>query len=411
MVPVPEAAVGELIGRHLARRVIDLREPVGDRLRLLLAVEESDYRRDLLDIPQVDVRLSSDLFRYFVRAYDDWRRWREQFDVLYHQEEADILTPEQIDAVDLPEPAAAPQTPPDVVSDVIDDANAELRASDADPTPYPYSDGQPAVPDFYANWLVDAAGNPAASGSPPPVVTPGGDGLVIRYAVTLAEIEKLDNQVRSIRARLEKTRDYLLLQRQQLDSQTVSLAALAGGVAGDGSGLQVARWLPYTQLSKGTTAAPDATPPGGGERVPPEPAEPPAAARPATPTFPAFPVTAAAPFMMTLATPAASGSAQSKKSTPAFSSALTLLGKQNLKFNPLQSSSIELGINKARLDKLADAPKQALTLPAFATKQSRFGVLEHIAPENQEYKMAYRGMAELMTTVGRVIRSAGREQS
>lgn len=394
IVPVPEDAVAELIGRHLARRVIDLREAAGDRIRLLLAVDESDYRRDLLDIPQIDGKLTSDLFRYFVRAHDHWRQWRQQFDALYHHGEEDVLSPEQIDAVDLPEPVDAPQTPPEVVADVISIAETELRASDTAPTPYPYSDGLPPLPDFYANWLVGDDTDPTVPPAPPAVTPPEGDGLVVRYAVTLAEIEKLDNQVRSIRSRLEKTRDYLLLQRQQLDSQTVSLAALAGGVAGDGSGLQVARWLPYTRLSKGTT---EAAPAGGGERAAPPASEPPASAPPQA--FPTLPVTMSAPFMMTLATSGSSGSAQSKKSTPVFSSALTLLATQNLKFNPLQSSAIELGINKARLDKLAEAPKQALTLPAFATKQSRFGVLEHIAPENQEYKMAYRGMAELLTTL------------
>jgi len=344
-----------------------------------------------LDIPQVDTHLTSELFRYFVRAYDNWREWRQQFDTLYYHGEGDVLSPEQIDAIDLPEPVDSPQTPPDVVTAVISDAESELRPSATAPTPYPYSDGQPPIPDFYANWLVGDDTDPTIPPAPPAVVAPAEDGLVVRYAVTLAEIEKLDNQARSIRTRLEKTRDYLLLQRQQLDSQTVSLAALAGGVAGDGSGLQVARWLPYTRLSKGVA---EATPPGDGEREAPAPAEPP----PSSPALPVFPVTAAAPFMMTLAT-GSSGSAQSKKSTPAFSSAFTVLGKQGVKFNPLQSSAIELGINKVRLDKLAEAPKQALTLPAFATKQSRFGVLEHIAPENQEYKMAYRGMAELITTL------------
>jgi hypothetical protein len=107
--------------------------------------------------------------------------------------------------------------------------------------PYPYSKGLPSAPAFYTGWLL--------SGAPPSVEVPAEDGMVIRYAVGQADMEELDNEIRAIRARLEKTRDYLMLQRQQLDSQTVSLASLAGGVAGDGSGLQVARWLPFTKFT------------------------------------------------------------------------------------------------------------------------------------------------------------------
>ena len=82
----------------------------------------------------------------------------------------------------------------------------------------------------------------------PAVPTPTEDGLVVRYAIALVELEAIENQIRATRSRVEKTRDLLLLMRQQLDSQTVALAALAGGVSGDGSGLQVARWLPYASL-------------------------------------------------------------------------------------------------------------------------------------------------------------------
>jgi len=62
MVPVPEESANEIVERHLPRRVVDLRQPAGDRLRLLLAVNEPDYKPELLDYPQTDARLQQDIF-------------------------------------------------------------------------------------------------------------------------------------------------------------------------------------------------------------------------------------------------------------------------------------------------------------------------------------------------------------
>jgi len=367
VVPVPEESVAELIERHMARRVVDLRQPVGDRIRLLLAVNEPQYRRDLLDFPQTDAQLESDLFRYFMRGHERWRAWLQQFNHLYFLREEVNLDADEISALKLPDPVESPQRPEGLFSDIIAKADEELTTPEAPDTPYPYSEGPPAPPGFYTNWL---------SGTEPPgVADPLEDGLVIRYAVKKVKLEAIDNQIRNIRTRLEKTRDYLMLQRQQLDSQTVSLAALGGGVAGDGSGLQVARWLPYTRFEAKPLTAPPAEQADSTESSPTQPATNVGVNAAVDATFnqaymdyqPAMEFLAAPSFMQAVQTP--------------------------------MISAMELSLNKQRLERITAAPMKALTQPAFKAKEYRFGVLNHIRPEINEYKMAYRGMAELITTV------------
>ena len=391
MVPVPEEAIRELIQRHLARRVIDLRHPAGDRIRLLLAVDEPDYRHDLLDLPQTDGRLEADTYRLFMRAHDAWRRWREQFDLLYYIEpsnqplltdppeapettaaERRALDPAQFKQLGLPTPEPPPVLPASVFEALIARANAELQDPDRPGvTPYPYGKGVPTPPAFFTAWL--------SGGQPPGVLPPSDDGYLIRYAVALVDLEAIENQLRAIRSRLEKTRDFLLLQRQQLDSQTVALAALAGGVAGDGSGLQVARWLPYARLDTGSGTASDAQPRAS------------AATARAANIFAAH----SAPQQATIAAPKAF-------TASLFTRALTSSTAQasaQLANKPQTFSAFELGINKSRLELLARVGKETVSTPAFQTKEYRFGVIDHISPEVNEYAKAYYGMKELLATL------------
>jgi hypothetical protein len=371
MVAVPEESVSELIERHLPRRVIDLREPAGDRLRLLLAVNEPDYKPELLDYPQTDAQLNSDTFRYFMRAYDVWREWMRRFNNLYFLTEEDVLDEEELSALDLPEPVAAPQLPQDFFQQVIDESETELGTDENAQAYYPYNQGVPDFPQFYRNWGVVDTGQPGNPVMPPALQDPSTNGLVIQYSIARVDLEELDNVIRETRARLEKTRDYLLLQRQQLDSQTVSLAALAGGVAGDGSGLQVARWLPFTKLTANTVSD-----------TPEEPV-----------VDTNFSFDAIKPsYMNYTANPTISKTAE-KATKNNFVFATTL------RKSATTLSTLQFNLNNLRLDKIAEAPKQALTKPAFEAKEFRFGVLEHIRPEIQEYKKAIRGMTELLSTL------------
>lgn len=381
MVPVPEEAVLELIDRHLARRVIDLRRPAGDKIRLLLAVNEPDYRGDLLDIPQTDGQLEQDLYRFYMRAHDAWRRWHEQFNLLYYvdlteleaqpgQPELPRLDPTLVKRLDLPVPEPAPVIPGAFFTDFIARADAMLDPGN-DSIPYPFDKGVPPPPVFYTQWLVGEL--------PPAVPTPTQDGLLVQYAVALVQLEAMENQIRAIRGRVEKTRDFLLLQRQQLDSQTVALAALAGGVAGDGNGLQVARWLPYASLD-----------------IPEE-------------TSAATGTVASAARSAVAVTAAARGTTGAARTDTGFGGSLlntalaasSTVSKSNvlLSSRPQTFSAFELGINQSRLDLLARVTREAVAKPAYEAKEYRFGVIDHISPEVNEYAKAYYGMKELLATL------------
>ncbi len=400
IVPVPEESVPALLDQHIGRRVVDLRQGAGERLRLLLAVNEPDYKPDLLDVPLVDEKLGQDLYRYFMRAFDIWAEWKRQFDALYFlpddaQVELDAVA---IKALDLPKPLGFPQLTAAFFTQVVAKARVELGVANADPSPYPFDVSAPAEPDFYKKWLARWKARETDELDPrtfPQHHNPkAAVGLVIQYTDAQVDLDALDTQIRNARSRVERTRDYLLLQRQQLDNQTVSLAALAGGVAGDGSGLQVARWLPYTNLKASKVVQPPAPAEVEGEG---EGTTQPA---PAAVTFPLFKM-AATSFMTLKANTSMANTAQAlitKGATGKFSNN-NLVFSSTLRKSPSIFAPLQFNLNNSRLDKIAEGPKQALTKPAFDAKEFRFGVLEHIRPEVQEYKKAVRGMSELLTTV------------
>ena len=398
MIPVPEETVPELMNRHIARRVIDLRQPAGDKIRLLLAVNKTDYRNDLLDIPQTDSVLEEDIFRFYTRTYEAWLKWRKQFDLLYYCKPLDqssendtnapqhaVLDPVQLKNLGLPIPEHPPVPPLDVFDRMITQAEQELLEPQTTAVPYPYNKGEPEFPAFYQEWLVD--GNPLS------VPVPDEDGLVVQYAVALVELEAIENQIRAFRSRVEKTRDFLLIQRQQLDSQTVALAALAGGVSGDGTGLQVSRWLPYANLdtieiSKNT---------------------------PETETKPEQIVSVAplaafsTPILTAFTNNTASKSTPKATAATSFSSnvmtnvlaATTTTFKPNFfaASKPETFSAFELGINQNRLNLLSQISREAVSKPAFEAKEYRFGVMNHISPEINEYAKAFYGIKELTLTL------------
>jgi hypothetical protein len=418
MVPVPEESVPELIERHLPRRPIALASAAGERLRLLLAVNEPDYRPDLLDFPETDARLAADLHRYHTRGYQAWLDWRLEHDRLYGLLGTELLTADEVRALALPQPVAEPERPGAFYGRLIAQA-PQMPAEQGGGTAYPYDGGPPSPPQSYLDWLVPDPSDPNGPRVPPPVPTPSQDGLVIRYRVAQLDLERLDNRVRTLRGRVEKTRDYLLLQRQQLDAQTVSLAALGGGVAGDGAGLQVARWLPFTQLKEAAGTAPSgAQPPSGGV-----PSEVSAANAPTPPilsasallsatSMPTFHLAMAQP-VASLSTPVATAFAAPAATAFAVPSKLPLVSSLSVAaattgLKGISASSTgavarasiaELSLDRDRLDRLKAAPKQAVSEPAFKSRAYQFGVLDHIQAEVREYEAAYRGMRDLIATL------------
>ncbi|MDL0433536.1 hypothetical protein QPM17_20535 [Marinobacter sp. TBZ242] len=239
MIPVPEDRIPDLIHRHLPSRPVNLTRPGGERLRLLLALNPVDYRPDLLDIPPTDRRLEDDLYRYQMRAHRAWMRWKSQFYHLYHivpsheppvgrtEEERAleriIHDPDRLGDLGLPKAENAPVTPDTFFTELKQnqDGGSETPA-------YPYNQPQPEPPEDYRAWL---AGQPNDASQSPDAQEPDEDGLVVRYAALLVNIEETRNQIRNLTSRGGRLRDFLLLQRQQLDVQSASLSALARGVA------------------------------------------------------------------------------------------------------------------------------------------------------------------------------------
>ncbi len=261
MIPVSEDRIPDLIQRHLPSRPVSLGSASGERLRLLLAVNPSDYRPDLLDIPPTDQRLDEDLYRYQMRAHLAWMRWKSQFYRLYHivpshgpsvgrteeerRLEQIIHDPDRLGDLGLPTAEPHPITP--------DRFFTELRGSSgsSSETPvYPYNQPQPQPPQDYRAWLAGQADDASQS---PDADEPDADGLVVRYAALLVDIEETRNQIRDLTSRGGRLRDFLLLQRQQLDVQSASLSALAHGIA---SGSNTAKSKGTLQYSY--TLSPDA---------------------------------------------------------------------------------------------------------------------------------------------------------
>ncbi len=405
MIPVAMDTLDELLTRHLPRRVIDLTQPAGDRIRLMLAMKRADYRADLLDIPATDSLLESDIYSFFQAAYQRWMEWNEIFLSLYHIDENLVvadgsesgtrLTMDEVSALKLPVATPYPLLPRDLFRQLLNAARRRLELGDDGTLPYPYSkyiNDDPTPPQSFTDW-VTWDGNDY---SVPQVTPPEGHGLIGEYAATDKELEQLAEDIQSLRTRLERTRDMLLLKRQQLDSQTVSMAALAGGVAGDGKGLQVARWMPYVNLtssgapteattsvsaaSKESTSQVKVSSTSSVEKS--AVAYPVSYATVDTQTYSKYTMTPTATQTMTpvsMYTPVAVYSPQSAQDIS-------------------KTSGLELEINQNRLDAMP-TPKAPVTEPAYTAKEFNFGVIEHISPEINEYAKAYSGMQDILDTV------------
>ncbi|MEK9711625.1 MAG: hypothetical protein VW258_03585, partial [Thalassolituus sp.] len=397
MIPVAEDALQELLLRHLPRRVIDLSQPAGDRMRLLLSMKRDVYRPDILDIPATDSQLETDIFNFCKTAYIRWLNWKETFNSLYFvvpeytSAYGNTLSSEDESALRLPLPSSAPMLPNVLFSRLDNAARKRLELSAADALPYPYSEADPTAPASFTAWA------PYSQGvyHPPLLPAPDNHGLIPEYALVEKDLDTLEDTIRDLRTKVERTRDVLLLQRQQLDSQTVSLASLAGGVAGDGKGLQVARWLPYASLNT------DAVPGETSTRV--------------TTTANTAATTTQSVKVATDSTAESTYNYRLADYQTVDKSLLEKIALQDAEFteatrttylkepilttaSPDKYSAFELSLNQDRINRL-QIPTAAVSKPAFNAKEFSFGVLDHISPDVSEYNKAYTGMSDLLKTI------------
>lgn len=232
LMPVPASTVAGMVGRELPRGTVDLASGRGDRVRLTLAVADPDYRPNLMDLPQPDLKLEQELAERSQAAIDAWQAWKAQWLVLFHG-----LTEAQARTVQVPPlPANEGAFLAGLTARAGVDAMVEQRRHALKPgedLPHPYSDWQ-TKPRLAPQTVTPLEGTEV--------------GLHRQRLDLVARIDDLEGELQENYRLLNELTDYLGLQRQQLDAITVSFSSLAGGVPGDGSGLNLMRWARYAEF-------------------------------------------------------------------------------------------------------------------------------------------------------------------
>lgn len=232
LMPVPASTVAGMVTQELPRGTVGLASGRGDRIRLTLAVADVDYRPGLMDLPQPDLDLERELDARSRAAIDAWQAWKAQWLILFHG-----LTEAQGRTVampPLPEDEGALLTRLTARASV--DALVQQRQQALPPgegLPHPYSDWQ-ARPRIASQTVTPRTGEET--------------GLHRRRLDLVERIDALQGELEANFLLLNELTDYLGLQRQQLDAITVSFSSLAGGVPGDGSGLNLMRWVKHAEF-------------------------------------------------------------------------------------------------------------------------------------------------------------------
>jgi len=232
LAPVPADTIEGVVADELSRGTVDLIHGLGERIRLLLAIPDLDYRRDLFDLPQRDLRLEDELFRRGQAAGQSWQDWKLQWQKLFKD-----LTPKELAALRAPLPRVmAPRDPDLYRDDLVAARRATLESSDS------------PLPEPYASHLAERQ-------PPPPDYTPVEDssftdpGLFRQREDLRTDIRRLEGALDKSFRLLDEVNDFLGLQRQQLDALTVSFSTLAGGIPGDGLGAKLVRWTTKAQFT------------------------------------------------------------------------------------------------------------------------------------------------------------------
>ena len=264
LLPIPANTSQGVIENELQRGAISLVRGQRDRMRLMVAVDESAYQPDLMNLPAIDSELVDDLYYRYVSAASDYNAWANQFFSLYRNIDRDVVfTGDNADddsqalfdalykvagpendfpligndarreGLSIPAAQPIPMAAADFLSSLSTARSEQL--GDGEPLPRPYSLPVPAAPADLepVDPLIDNSAD---------------DGLYRLQADYKAQIEAIEADLAESFDLINETNDFVLVQRQHLDSITVSFASLAGGVPGDGSGSNLARWLGKAQI-------------------------------------------------------------------------------------------------------------------------------------------------------------------
>lgn len=223
LAPVPASTIGGVIDRELPRGTVDLVHGLGDRIRLLLAIPDLDYKPDLMDLPQRDTALEDELFHREEAGAKGWSDWWKQWQLLFGGLDAAQLKLNQAPAL-----RDRPADPANYRNYLVEERRKTLE------------NPQLKTPEPYVSHLLaphEVRGYVKLENPMPPE-----EHLLVQREKLKGGIKTLEDDLEEGYTLLNEINDYLNLQRQQLDGLTLSFSALAGGVAGDGSGSSMMRW-------------------------------------------------------------------------------------------------------------------------------------------------------------------------
>lgn len=267
ILPVPANAVNGVIRQELTRGVVDLVNGEMDRIRLMVAVNPDDYHPQLMDLPEIDLKLIQvDLVNTQGAAYNTYKAWAEVYWELYYNLEARV----DIDTVtkkptlktrDIFSAIYLSHVPADAFPALKSDSDSRKLLAIPDISAEPNTAGQllDKLQQLRREEIRQATGkNVADKDLPRPwslrsdvvlteagreaIKKPAEGGLLYRRIDTRQDIEDIETFIVRTNQLIDEVRDYLSSQRQQLDSITVSFSSLAGGIPGDGTGLKLMRW-------------------------------------------------------------------------------------------------------------------------------------------------------------------------
>lgn len=233
LLPLPASGAAAVVARELPRGVVDLAFGRGDRIRLLLAVADADYRPNLMDQPQPDAALESELLARGNAAIAAWNAWKTQWLTLFAG--LDALPASQTQGIAMP---PLPLNEAAFLSGLTARASIDQIVAQREKT------AGEVLPQPYRGWKT----NPRLGVQSVTPITAGANGMHRQRLDLVTSIDALEGELEENFQLMNELNDFLGLQRQHLDAITVSFSGLAGGVPGDGSGMNLIRWSKYAEF-------------------------------------------------------------------------------------------------------------------------------------------------------------------
>jgi len=234
--------------------VIDLHPGSVDRFRIMVAVNQNDYHPKLMDLPEIDIQL---IKNYVVPKQNEavvaHENWEKAYMGLYGGLKNDIKLPQAEDKKEEKKRTIEnfasiyfTDISKNSFGGVSDDDKALLRIpKNSAPEPSlihdalrSLADSKNSRPYSLVEQLIKKESIPNGNNIDAVV---DASGKISERWDTQEDIEILEDLLLKTNQLIDEVRDYLSLQRQQLDSITVGFSSIAGGIPGDGTGLKLMR--------------------------------------------------------------------------------------------------------------------------------------------------------------------------